>query len=63
MIEPIRIGILAVDGAADDIEEDYIDDKAENEVGKHFWRFACIYPLSFPSCDTNTTNVLSAASK
>ena len=33
MIEPIRNGILGVNGAADDIDEDFLnDDKTENEV-------------------------------
>ena len=33
MIDPIREGILSVEGAADDIEEDFSgDEKAENEV-------------------------------
>lgn len=33
MIEAIRVGILSVDGAADDVEEDYLgEEKGENEV-------------------------------
>lgn len=33
MIEQIRHGILAVEGAADDVEDEYIgDEKGENEV-------------------------------
>lgn len=39
MIEQIRHGILAVEGAADDIEDEYIgDEKGENEV-----KYFCVY--------------------